>query len=176
MALMATGGVEGLSFEAVAQRAGVTRNLLYHYFPDGIPALVRAVADLAGTDLVSGWTTDPELPLDEHRARNFGAMAHHARLPTDAWLVSRITSVSTDPEIRALNASYRGQIVSAIALNATGTPDVSPLLRASLEAYLAFAESMLDHARERDLPGERVVTILAAMLDHAVRTAVAAER
>jgi AcrR family transcriptional regulator len=175
MALMAQGGVEALSFDAVAQRAGVTRNLLYHYFPEGLPELTRAAADLAGVDLVAGWTVDPEISLDERRARNFGAMAHHARLPTDAWAVSRITSVSTDPAIRELNARYRGRIVEAIALNAIGTTDPSPLLRAALESYLAFAESLFDRARERDLPGEQVVTVLAAMLDATVRTATDAD-
>jgi AcrR family transcriptional regulator len=173
MALLAQGGTEALSFDAVARRAGVTRNLLYHYFPDGLSDLLRAAADLAGQDLVAGWTTDPELALDERRARNFAAMAHHAGTPTDAWAVSRITSVSTDPAVRELNARYRGRIVEAIALNALGTTAPSPLQRAALEAYLAFAEALLDRGRERALPGEEVVGVLVAMLDATVRSAAA---
>jgi len=170
MALLAGGGAEALSFEAVAQRAGVTRNLLYHYFPEGVTELLRAAADLAGQDLVEGWTVDPELALEERRARNFGAMARHAGTPTDAWAVSRISSVSTDPVIRELNARYRGRIVAAVALNAFGTTEPAPLQRAALEAYLAFAETLLDRGRERGLPGEEVVGVLSAMLDATVKT------
>jgi AcrR family transcriptional regulator len=176
MALLAEGGVEALSFDAVAQRAGVTRNLLYHYFPGGIGDLVRAAADLAGQDLVAGWTTDPELTLAERRVRNFTAMVRHAGTPTDAWAVSRITSVSTDPAIRALNDRYRGEIVAAIALNALGTTEPAPLQRAALEAYLAFAEALLDRGRERGLPSDEVVGVLAAMLDATVRTSAGKNR
>lgn len=39
----AAAGYERASMQAVARRAGVTKGLLYHYFPDGKAALFRAV-------------------------------------------------------------------------------------------------------------------------------------
>lgn len=171
MGILAREGYEALSFEAVARDAQVTRNLLYHYFPGGAIELFRASAELAGADLVADWTVDEEMPLDARRARNFGAMARHAGTPTDAWLVSRITVGSADPEVRATTARVRGHVVSAMALNAFGTPDPSPLARAALTAYLAFAESLLDRAREERLDGAEVVRVLEAMLESAVAAA-----
>ena len=47
MPLMARQGPIELSLEAVAERVGVTRNLLYHYFPEGRGALVAAVVQEA---------------------------------------------------------------------------------------------------------------------------------
>jgi AcrR family transcriptional regulator len=168
MGILAREGYEALSFEAVARDAQVTRNLLYHYFPGGVVELFRACAELAGADLVADWTVDAALPLDERRARNFGAMARHAGTPTDAWLVSRITVGSADPEVRAITGRVRGHVVSAMALNAFGTPDPPPLAAATLSAYLAFAESLLDRAREERLDGAEVVRVLEAMLASAV--------
>jgi hypothetical protein len=95
-------------------------------------------------------------------------MARHAGTPTDAWLVSRITVASTDPSVRATTARVRGHIVSAMALNALGTTAPPPLARAALTAYLAFAESLLDRAREERLDGAEVVRVLQEMLEAAV--------
>jgi AcrR family transcriptional regulator len=168
MAVLAEGGVEGLSFDAVARRADVTRNLLYHYFPDGTADLLRAAAEVAGEDLVGGWTVDSDVPLAERRVRNFTAMLAHASAPTDAWAVSRITSVATDPPLRAITARYRDHVVRAMALNAFGTSEPTALQRAVLESYQAFAESLLDRARDQDLAQDEIVRILATMLDAAV--------
>jgi AcrR family transcriptional regulator len=171
MAVVAEGGAQALTFDGVAQRAGVTRNLLYHYFPDGTADLLRAAAEVAGADLVAGWTIDEAVPLAERRARNFQAMLHHAAQPTDAWAVSRVTSVAADPALEAITARYRDHIVCAMSLNAFGTTTPTPIQRAALESYQAFAETLLDRARDRDLDGAAVLGLLLAMLDAAVAAA-----
>ena len=51
-------GYENLAFEAVANRAGVTRNLVYHYFPGGKQQLLEASVHRAGEQLSSGWVTE----------------------------------------------------------------------------------------------------------------------
>ena len=55
-------GYSGLSLDDVAERAGVTRNLLYHYFPRGRLDVFLAAADLAGRELTEDWVTDQDLP------------------------------------------------------------------------------------------------------------------
>ena len=56
-------GYDRLAFEKVANRAGVTRNLVYHYFPGGRQELLEAAAHRAGEQLSSDWVTDPAVPL-----------------------------------------------------------------------------------------------------------------
>ena len=51
MAVIARQGFAEFSLDAVAQRAGVTRNLLYHYFPRGRLDLFLAALDRAGSEL-----------------------------------------------------------------------------------------------------------------------------
>ena len=168
MEVLAHSGYEGLTFEAVADGAGVTRNLLYHYFPGGVPELFRAASDLAGHDLTDGWTVDTTLPLEERRARNFAAMLRHAAEPSPAWSVSRISAASADPVVLAGRERFIGIVVAAMSLNAFDTPSPSPLQRAALEAYIAFAESLLDSRRRRDLGDEQVSHLLLRMLDATV--------
>ncbi len=168
MDVLARAGYEGLSFEAVADRAGVTRNLLYHYFPGGVIELFRAASDLAGHDLTDGWTVDAALPLEERRARNFAAMMRHAAEPSPAWSVSRVSAASSDPVVREGRERFIAVVVGAMSLNAFGTSLPSPLQRAGLEAYIAFAESLLDSRRTRDLGDEQVVDLLVRMLEATV--------
>ncbi len=171
MAILAEDGYEGLSCDAVARRAGVTRNLVYHYFRGGVLDLFRAAVDLAGHDLTDRWTTDPAIPLAERRARNFAAMADHAARRTPAWAVSRMAAASADPEIRRIDDAYRARVVAAMALNALGTTEPAALQRVALEGYVAFAETILDATRERQLPMDEVVGLLQATLQAALAAA-----
>jgi AcrR family transcriptional regulator len=173
MAILTEDGYEALSCDAVAQRAGVTRNLVYHYFRGGVLDVFRAAVDVAGEDLSARWTTDPAMPLDERRAQNFAAMAGHAAARTPAWAVTRLAASSADPGVRARHRGYRDRIVAAMALNALGTVQPSPLERAALEGYIAFAETILDAARERGLPMDEVVTLLQRTLEAALLAAAA---
>src|SRR3954447_14259789 len=78
-------GYENLAFEAVANRAGVTRNLVYHYFAGGRQELLEAAVHRAGEQLSNDWVTDPKVPLAERLATNLSRMMDHAAEPTDAW-------------------------------------------------------------------------------------------
>jgi AcrR family transcriptional regulator len=172
MEVLAASGYEGLTFEAVAERADVTRNLLYHYFPGGVPELFRAASELAGHDLTDGWTVDATLPLEERRARNFAAMMRHASEPSAAWSVSRMSAVSADPLVLEVRARFIAVVVEAMSINAFGTPSPAPLQCAGLEAYIAFAESLLDSRRRRDLSDEEIWRVLVQMLDATVAATV----
>src|SRR3954453_5799515 len=72
LAVVAEHGPADLSLDEVAERAGVTRNLLYHYFPRGRADLFPAAVDRSGRVLSEGWITDPEIPHAERLAMNFG--------------------------------------------------------------------------------------------------------
>lgn len=168
---LASGGSAALALEAVAARAGVTRNLLYHYFPGGVAELYAAAVEQAGRELTEGWTTDPAVPAAERVAQNFARIVDHAAAPSRAWRVHRMARGSTDPRVLETRATYQRRIVDAMAANNLGTTDPPPLARAALEAYLAFGESLLDAMRERGLPREEVVGVMARLLAETARAA-----
>ena len=162
--LIAADGYTAFSLDTLAERAGVTRNLLYHYFPRGRIDLLHAAVERAGQELTDDWSLDESVPLQQRLAANFARMADHAAAPSDAWVARRFGAASGDPEVRAVHDRYARRVVDAIARNNLGTDDVAPLVRASLEAYLAFAEALLDRMRESGLPREQVVGVLAEIL------------
>ena len=161
-------GYAGLSLDEVAERAGVTRNLLYHYFPRGKLDVFLAAARVAGRELTDDWVTDADIPLDERLAANFARFAEHAGEPSPAWLVHRQTHSAAEPEIVDAAERYRQRVISSVALNHFGTEDPGPLARAVLRAYLSFAETALDQGREQGLDRDALLDVLGRTLVAAV--------
>jgi AcrR family transcriptional regulator len=157
-------GYNGTTLEEVAERAGVTRNLLYHYFPRGRLDLFLAAVELAGEQLTGDWVTDPDVPLDERLAANFARVVDFALEPTDAWLVHRQAGVPGEPEIEEIDRRYREVVIAAIAENHFGTTDPGPYERLALEGFLGYSDRVLDECRERGLERDRVIGILARTL------------
>lgn len=174
IASIAERGTVTLSLDDVAERAGVTRNLLYHYFPRGRHDLQFAALDEVGRQLTDGFVTDPEMSLDEKLERNFGAFILHAWEQTDAWRVLIVAGSIADPELRAASDPYRDRIINSIAVNHLGTDDPGPLARVALRGFLDFAESVLDRGRKEGLEGAEVVELLGSVLYSTVEAARAA--
>jgi AcrR family transcriptional regulator len=169
--LAAAQGLEALALDDVAQAAGVTRNLLYHYFPRGRQDLALAVAERAGRELTGGWILDPSLPAAERLAANNARMIEHALEPTPAWRIYRLAVGSTDPEIREALDRFTGVVIAGMSLNHLGTAEPPPLARVALQGYLAFFGAALDEAREAGVPPERLLPVLHEALTGALRGA-----
>jgi AcrR family transcriptional regulator len=164
VAVVAAEGYTGLSLDDVAERAGVTRNLLYHYFPRGRLDLFLAAVDRAGRSLTEGWLLDEHVPIEERLAANFARFFEHALEPSDVWLVHRRGWRLGEPEVSALGERYRSIVVEAVALNHFGTRRPGPFADAALRSFLDFGEKALDECRERDLIREDVYRLLAETL------------
>jgi AcrR family transcriptional regulator len=139
----------------------VTRNLLYHYFPRGREDIVVAVAERAGHEITGGWVTDESIPLAERQASNFVRFFEHSREPSDAWRVYRLGRASADPELHAMIEQFQDVVVQGVAQNNLGTPDPPPIARMAIKACLAFGETMLDEARDSDVPRQEVLQLVA---------------
>lgn len=162
-------GLSEFSLDDVAQRADVTRNLIYHYFPRGRPDLTLAVVEEAGRVLTDGWVIDEAIPLAERFAINVSRLIDHAMQPSDAWRLYRLTRVSTDTEVRGVFDRFAAMVISNASLNHLGTAEPPPLARAALVGFFAFFEAVLDEARAAALPRDRVLVILNEALVAALR-------
>jgi AcrR family transcriptional regulator len=161
MPLVADQGIAGFSLDQVAADARVTRNLLYHYFPRGRDDIVVAVAERAGHELTHAWATDDSIPLAQRQALNFVRFFDHSREPSPAWRIYRMGRASTDPELHAMIDRFQDVIVQGISQNNLGTSDPPPIARMAIKACLAFGETMLDEARDSDVPREEVLQLVA---------------
>lgn len=162
--IVAEGGYEALTLDGVAERAGVTRNLIYHYFPRGRLDLMLAVVDIAGEELTRGWLIDDNVPVEERLAQNFQRFFEHALEPTRIWLAHREGRHVGEPEVKARGEEYRAIVIRAVALNNFGTEDAGPLAMSALRSFLDFGERALDECRERGLERDHVFSLLADAL------------
>src|SRR4051794_34491303 len=110
--LIARDGHAGFSLDEVAERADVTRNLLYHYFPRGRMDLFLAAVHRGGEEIAGGWVTDESIPRDQRIAANFAHVVEHATGPSAAWLVYRQARASADAEVLAAISDYVDRIVA----------------------------------------------------------------
>jgi AcrR family transcriptional regulator len=162
--LIARDGHAGFSLEEVAERADVTRNLLYHYFPRGRIDVFLAAVHLGGEQIAGGWVVDEQVPREERVAANFAHVVEHAQGPSAAWVVYRQARASAEPEVLAAIGDYVDRIVSAVALNQLGTTDPPPLARVALTGFVAFTEVAFDEARAQGIAPEAVMPLLARTL------------
>ena len=172
--IVAEEGFGDFSLEEIAERADVTRNLLYHYFPRGRADVVLAVVERAGAELSSDWVLDEDLPLSERLAANFARMLNHALGPSDAWRIHRRARAADQPEIDAVVTGYAERVIASVSLNHLGTPTPPPLVHLALTGFLAFAEAALDEARTTNAPREKVMRLLSDTLVETIRAARAA--
>ena len=170
MPVVADAGAD-VSLDDVAARAGVTRNLLYHYFPRGRPDLILAVAEAAGHRLTDDWITDGSIPLAERLQANNARMIEHAMEPSDAWTIYQLARGSNDPELRATVDRFTEVVIAATALNQLGTEEPPPAARMALRGYLAFFGAVLDEARTAGTPPERILPLLGGTLVAALEAA-----
>lgn len=171
MEVAAEQGYARLSLDDVGERAGVTRNLLYHYFPRGRLDVFLAALERAGDELTGDFIVAPDEPLAERLLANTMHSIEHAAKPTDAWRVARHAHAAAEPEIDALRNRYRDVIVNGIAQNHLGTDDPSPLARVALRAYLDFHQTALDEWRDSDVDRETLLRLLEDALMASVAVA-----
>lgn len=162
--IVARQGFTAFSLDEVGARAGVTRNLLYHYFPKGRPDLVVEVVELAQRQITADWLFDESVPLADRVAANFARVADHALRPTHAWIVHRRSRSATAPELRSAVDRFDTRAIAAIATNQFGTSDPPPMARLALKGYVAFAETVLDEAVAAGVPRPEVMRLLADTL------------
>jgi AcrR family transcriptional regulator len=163
MPIVAEEGIAGFSLDEVADSAGVTRNLLYHYFPRGRDDLLVAIAERVGHELTDGWVSDESVPLEQRTAINFARFLEHSRKPSLAWRIYRLEQASTDPELQAIIDRFHEIVVVAVSQNNFGTADPPPFARSAIKACMAFGETILDAARGSDVPREEVLQLFAEM-------------
>jgi AcrR family transcriptional regulator len=152
--LAARQGLGALSLDDLADRAGVTRNLLYHYFPRGRADVVAAVVEEAERQLGPSEDSDSAL----------GAMIDHALAPTHAWLIHRMAAGESDPGVRATVAHIAQERIEALRSAHSFTPEQRAVAETSLRGYLGFTEAALDRARALGLPRSELVRLLDQML------------
>lgn len=155
---------DDVRMDELAAAAGVTRNLLFHYF-DGKAQLFRAAVAEAISRLAARHDTSADRPLDEKVPANLGRWLDAMESADPAIRLVRRANSSDDPEVAALISAAREALVRAIALNHLGDDDPPAGVIGALLAYIALAERLnVAWLEEGMLERADVERILAAAL------------
>jgi AcrR family transcriptional regulator len=161
---------EQIAVDRIAEAAGISRGLLFHYFPTK-RAYYVAVVEAAATRMLAVIAPDPRVP-PEQRLR--AGLAAYIRVVSDnqARYVSLVRGAAgRDDELREIFDRTRDQIVERLVQN-VGLRQLSPSVRLALYGWLAFVEeSTIDWLRHHDVPEPSLIQLQEHVLTAALTAA-----
>jgi AcrR family transcriptional regulator len=161
---------EDISIDEVAAQAGISKGLLYHYFPGKREFYVEVIRE-ASLQLRRLVAPDPQLPP---AARLRAAVVAHLNYVEQHGAVYRAiyrSGVSISPEVSVILEEHR-EVALHYLLDDLKVTRPRPALRAALRAWIALVEgASLDFAAHpevgRELVTELVIAGYAALLTRA---------
>jgi AcrR family transcriptional regulator len=171
--LFARHSYDELSMGRIAKEAGISKPLLYHYFPSK-RAFFAATLEQAAVEVAARTEPDPDLPPMEALAGSLDAFLGWIEENRLAYQ-KLMRSASSVPEVRELVDGVR-EATSARIAAALGV-DREPAGRAAVRGWLWFVDgAVLDWLEHRDLERAELRDLLLGSLAGALRAAQAAVR
>jgi AcrR family transcriptional regulator len=161
---------EELSMAQIAREAGISKALLYHYFPSKEEFFKAALTE-AATELVQRTAPDDSLaPLEQLRAST-RAFVDWIGERGEAYM-KLLQSVGAVPELRETMTQIRDFTSGRILEGLVPENERTPAKRAAVRGWLWFMDGvLLDWIEERDrgaqAVSEQLVDSLVALLDAA---------
>ena len=160
-ALFAQYAFEEISMRQIAEAAGVSKALLYHYFPNKIELFKAAVQEHAGELQRITEPSGQGEPIDQLSESLDGYLAwieHNA----ETW-AKLMQSAAALPEARDLVQSFRAATLQNIVVRLTGKHSPAPALRTALQGWLGYIDAaILDWVAYGDLTREQLRDLLIA--------------
>ena len=149
----------------IAREAGISKALLYHYFPSKQAYFVAAL-EQAAAELAQATEPDPEKSPVEQLAGSLDAFLAWVETHMGAY-DKLIRSVGAVPEVRELVERVRDETAERILAGLPNEP--TPELRAAVRGWLWFMDGVvLDWIEHRDLDRRRIHGLLLGTLLGAV--------
>lgn len=159
--LFAERAYDDVSIDDIAAAAGISKGLLYHYFPtkrDYYAATVREASRqlLSLTDLPE--SIAPAERLFEGLARYLGFVERHA----SAYSTLLRGGIGSDPEVAAVIEETRQALLTRIV---RGLGEVDATLRLTLRGWIGFVEATsLEWLDRRELSRDDMLALWVAAL------------
>jgi AcrR family transcriptional regulator len=160
--LFAQFSYDEISMAQIARHAGISKALLYHYFP-GKRQFFEAAMTNAAEELRARTAYDPDIPPAMALSSSLDAFLAWIEENPDAY--ANLMRSATAPEIRDLIAGVRGETVGRILEGLSPDEPASPKLRTAVTAWLWFMDgACLDWVAHKDLGRSEVHGLLLATL------------
>jgi AcrR family transcriptional regulator len=162
---------DGVSTDDVAELAGISRSLLFHYFPTKREFQV-AVAEAAATEMLAATEPDLALPPEERLRQSLAAFVDYVSSRREAFLSLVRGASGADEVLRGVFDRAHAVVASRIleGLGITGSPE--PLLTVAVRGWIAFVEeAVVVWLVEGDATRDDLVGLLEQVLVQAVAAA-----
>lgn len=138
--LVAASNFEDVSIDQVAAEAGISRSLLFHYFPTKRDFQV-AVAQAGADELLAATEPDESLPLEERLRTSLDAFVSYVEGRGEAFISLVRGASGGDPALQAVFESAHDVVAQRI-LDGLGlsADDAAPLVQIALRGWVAFLE------------------------------------
>ena len=164
--LFARHSYDELSMAKIARAVGISKALLYHYFPSK-QAYFQATLEQAAAELAETVQPNPDLPPVEQLADSLDAYLQWVERNADAY-AKLIASVGAVPEVRELVERVRNETADRI-LQGISPAGAKPPLRAAVRGWLWFMDgAIMDWIEHRDIERARLQGLLLGTLLGAV--------
>jgi AcrR family transcriptional regulator len=159
-----------LSMARIAKEAGISKALLYHYFPSK-QAYFVATLEKAAAELEERTRPDPSLEPLEQLSGSLDAYLGWVEDYTDGY-AKMLRSAGAVPEVRSMLERVRGETARRIVAGVRGENPATPVLRTAVNGWLWFMDgAILDWVEHRDMDRETLHGLLLGTLLGAVLTA-----
>jgi AcrR family transcriptional regulator len=129
---------EDLSIDDIAEAAGISKGLLYHYFRSKREFYVETVR-VASRRLQLLTMPDPQLPPPARLRAAIDAHLRYIQEHGPVYTAVYRSGAAIAPEVREILEQHRGVIIRYF-LEAMGATKPRPLLRTALRAWIAMVE------------------------------------
>ena len=148
--LFARFSYDELSMARIAREAGISKALMYHYFPSKQAYFAAALEEKAG-ELATLTETDPSLPPLEQLTGSLDAFLAWVEANREAY-GKLVRSAAAIPEVREVVDRVRDMTSSRILEGLVPRGDAPPQLRTAVRAWLWFMDgAILDWVEHGDM-------------------------
>src|SRR3954452_19969636 len=167
-ALFTQHAYDELSMGKIAKRAGISKALLYHYFPSK-EAYFAATLEEKAAELQQRTIPDPSLPPLDQLSASLDAYLQWIEENSSSY-DKMIRAAGAVPEVRQLVDRVRAQTAQRIVDGLSPGKPATPALRTVVRGWLGFTDgACLDWVKHRDLDrptlhGLILATLLGAVL------------
>ena len=167
--LLGRHGTADISIEEIARAAGVSKGLLYHYFPTKNDFLVAVLAR-SQAEMDQELVRDPGLSPMEQFDRNLdGFLASSTATPraTSPWSTRAVASRACSSSSRSAGGagSTSWSALAAVLADVPRDAVRTPLLVAAIEGWIGFTEGVtVRWLRDREISREHVHELLRRAL------------
>jgi AcrR family transcriptional regulator len=161
-----------IAIDDIAAQAGISKGLLYHYFPSKRDFYVEVIREAAG-ELAERTEPDSSLPPLARLTESIDAYLVHVEEHARGHATLLRGGIGADPEVRAIVDEHR-RISAQRVLDAIADEggQLTPAVRLAVRGWIGFVEAVsLDWIEKREVSRDEVRALLVQTLGWAVTSA-----